>query len=313
MNKNSTILELRWGGKHPRIIYEDSASILFYILGDGGTDLAIWQEKEGLKDFYYEDYDRYHGSSWKPYFESDLCEWCQNVTYALEKNGVNKHIMYIVSREIFSLKEDPTNEETIEKIFAILRKYFENVSGNFNRKVWNKEKPRDPVYDLVYRYEGIKDLISLFLTGYAFHYANTIRYKPNDQLFNAYRTLKYKDMFYRTINCCITGINKEQCKDIPRMHDRHYQKIESIEQAMVRIRDLVIGSETGIEEILTKNCVTVGRINLSKETINKITEEKDKEIQQNQKNICKEPLTLDYEYEQNIEKANSEMVKEKER
>lgn len=325
MIKNNTILDLRWSNKNPRIIYEDSSSIFFYILGDGGTDLAIWQEKQGLIDFFYEDYDRYHGSSWKAYFEYHLCEWLQNVTIALDKCGIAKRNMYLATREIFGMKEDPTNDETVEKIMNILIKYFENVPKNFNKKMWDNKNPTVVGYDFVYRYEGIKDLMGVFLTGYAFHYANCVRYDPKDILFNAFRSLKYRDIFYRIIHSTVNEfVETDKCKDIPHMHDRHYEKFENIEQATYRIRSNIILSGTGIEEFLEKNTITNDRKNLTKETMDRITQEIDNEILENKKDNSKKQFSIagyyidmnqksKVEVEIEVEKKEIEVVKEKEK
>jgi len=321
MDKNSTILELRWGGKRPRIIYEDGVSILFLIAGDYGSDMVTWQEKIGLGDFYYEDYDRYHGSSWKGLHNFELCEWIQNVTLALEKNGVSKNNMYLATREIFSMKNDPTNEETIDTIYEILGKYFGNVTEDFNKRNWDNTKPDIPGYDFVYRYTGIKDLIGVFLTGYACHHTKCMRYKPGDDIFNGFRSLRYKDMFYRMIYSANKDVDKEKCLDISTVYDRHYKKIETVEQTMKRIRDLVIASETAIEELLTKNCITSERTNITKETKDKIIETIDKEILENKKDnrysgkpflfsdydLCKVEMNTDTNTE------TKEVMKEKER
>jgi len=283
MDKNSTILEIRWGGKNPRIIYEDDSSILFYVTGNYGTDMAVWQEKVGLTDFYKLDWDQYHGSSWVGMFNYNLCEWIQSVTIALEKNGVSRNNIYSTIKEIFSMKEDPTNEETIDKIYGVLGKYFGNISGDFNKKDWNKNYPDTPGYDFVYKYAGIKDIVGAFLTGYAFHYAKCIRYKPNDEIFNSFRSLTYKNMLYRVVYFTKDEIGREDCRKIPTIYERNLNRIETKEQTIERIRDNIISTETGIEELLTKNCITTERVNLTKEVKDKITEKIDKEILENKK------------------------------
>jgi hypothetical protein len=308
MDKNSTILEIRWGGKNPRIIYEDGSSILFYVIGNYGTDMATWQEKAGLTDFYKLDWDQYHGSSWIGMFNYNLCEWIQSVTLALEKNGIGKSNIYIAIREIFDMKDDPTNEETIDKIYEILIKYFGNVTGDFNKKDWNKEQPNIPGYNFVYRYNGIKDLIAVFLTGYAFHYAKCIRYKPNDEIFNAFRSLTYKNMLYRAVYFTKNEISSEDCRNLPTIYDRHHNRIETKEQTIERIRSNIISTETGIEELLTKNCITVERINLTKEIKDKIAENIDTEILENKKE-----KTFSFSEYDIFQESEAEKIKEKER
>lgn len=312
MDKNSTILEIRWGGKNPRIIYEDGASILFYIAGDYGSDMVTWQEKTGLSDFYKLDWDRYHGSSWIGIHNYELCEWIQNITIALVKNGVVKNNMYLATREIFAMKDDPTNEETIDKIYDILGKYFGNITGNFNKRCWNNLQPEIPGYNYAYRYDGIKDLIAVFLTGYACHYTKCNRYKPNDSVFNSFRSLRYKDMYYRSIFFANDDVNKDFCRDLATIYDRHHGKIETQDQAIARIRNNIIQSETGIEELITKNCITTERTNLTKETKNKIIEKIDSEIFENKKGLTylEERYSL---YELDNKCQPSELVREKEK
>lgn len=318
MNKNPTILELRWSGKNPRIIYEDGINVLFYVNGDRHSNWAIWQAKEGLKDFYKLDWDRYHGSGWYPETDFGLCKWIQNVTIALEKNGVSKNNMYLATREIFGMKDDPTSEYTIDKIFEILKKYFGTVPKDFNKKEpkYENNKLIDNGFDFTYRYVGINDLVYLFLTAYAFHHGNCMRYIPGDDIFNTYRSLKYRDMFYRVSNGAKGNVNEKDCVNICDIYYR--QNIENKNETLERIKNTVIASETGVEELLTKNCITIDHTNLTKETKDKIIENIDKEILENKKDnrYSERPFSFsDYdlfkvEIEMNTE--TKELIKEKE-
>lgn len=307
MNKNPTILELRWSGKNPRIIYEDGINVLFYVNGDRHSNWAIWQAKEGLKDFYKLDWDRYHGNLWIPETDLGLCKWIQNVTIALVKNGVSKNNMYLATREIFGMKDDPTNEQTIDKIFEILKKYFGTIPKDFNKREpkYENNKLMDYGFDFTYRYIGISDLVYLFLTGYAFHYGNCIRYIPGDDIFNMYRSLKYRDMFYRASNLTNGDVNEKDCTNICDIYYR--QNIESKNETLERIRNAVIASETGIEELITKNYITKDRINLTKDKKDKIIENIEKEILENKKDSrYSEKLFLFNDYDSSKIETNTE-------
>lgn len=277
----STVLELRWGGKNPRIIYDDGMNVLFYANGDRHDHWAVWQEKEGLKNFYSLDPDRYHGNLWVGETDYGLCRWTRNVAFALEKNGVNKNNLYLAIREIFDMRDDPTDEKTVYKIFEILRKYFGSLIGNenFNKKnfVFKDGNIIDQGYDFKYRYEGLRDLTHLFLTGYAFHYGNCNRYVPRNRLFNIYRSLKYKDLFYRSASHSLQNIMDDKSTIIARICFIDSAKMESEEDAIKRIRDSIIISETIVEKLVTQvNDIT-------QEKRNEIIKRIDKEISENEK------------------------------
>lgn len=280
-----TVLELRWGGKNPRLIFDDGMNVLFYVNGDYHDHWVVWQEKEGLKNFNNLDPDRYHGNLWIPETDFGLCKWIQNVTLALEKNGVSKNNMYLAIREIFDMKNDPTDENTIYNIFKILKKYFGNISEYFNFKnmIWEDGKLIDPGYNFKYRYDGIRDLTYLFLTGYAFHYGNCMRYVHGNRLFNMYRSLKYKDLFYRSTNFAEKIVDDVRCATIARIYYVDSIKMESDEDAINRIRESIIKSETGVETLVTQEQIMQEK---KDEIIKKIDieisdnekEEKDKDV-----------------------------------
>lgn len=254
----STMLELRWGGKNPRIIFDDGIDVLFYVNGDKHDYFTIWQNKEGLNNFYSHDPDRYHGNLWVGGTDLGLCKWIQNVTLALEKNGISKNNMYLATREIFGIgmKDDPTDETTVYKIFEILKKYFGTLTGeeSFNQKdrVIEGNKVIDFGYNFKYRYDGVRDLVYLFLTGYAFHYGNCARYISGNRFFNMFRSLKYKDLFYRSIFHAQNSVNDNMCENISRIYYVDGAKRENENQAIERVKNVIIKGEIGVE-ILIKN------------------------------------------------------------
>lgn len=264
-----TVLELRWSEKNPRIICDDGEDVIFFVNGDRHPNWVVLQKKEGLKNFYHENPDRYHGNLWLSITDIDLCEWIQNVTLALEKNKVSRNNMYLATREIFSLKEDPTEESTITKIYDILKKYFGNIEKDFN------------LYYYIYRYKGIRDITHLFLIGYAFHYGNCIRYIPGNKIFNLFRSLKYKDMFYRTVHFTSDDMDKNENsrRNLSRTYWPHYEKIETETQTIERIRDAIVDSETGIEMKILQG----EKEKISEEKIKEIKTRIDKEISDNEK------------------------------
>lgn len=238
------MLDIKWfyykgEDKNIRVIYENGTDVLYYMKGYNHNHYVVRHNKEEL-------YKGRYNYGWNGIETIDLSSWSQKIGIELRSKGVTNKTLYEMIKDIFALKGtlddtgDPSNknEKIVEKIIDILNRHIGNIIFNQN--------------NTIYHYQGVQDIIMFFLTAYSIHYSDCIRTPINDnKMYNAIKIIKYPYVVMRTMIIKSTGeifVNNDVSTDTSALFYRGYQKVETEDEAILRVGNIIIAGITHIEK-----------------------------------------------------------------